>query len=90
MTTLNVRVDENLKKKAQATLKRQGLDVSTAVRMFLSQVVLEKGIPFQPTQDLAKLRAKWDKEGEEAIKYGKGYDSAEEMFADILKSEKKD
>jgi addiction module RelB/DinJ family antitoxin len=58
--------------------------MSTAIKMFFSQVVIEKGIPFQPTRDPKKIRARWDREAEEAIKSGKSYDNIEDLLKDII------
>ncbi|MGM9937896.1 MAG: type II toxin-antitoxin system RelB/DinJ family antitoxin [Candidatus Ornithomonoglobus sp.] len=41
-----IRIDENLKAEATALFKQLGLDMSTAVNMFLSQTVLRNGLPF--------------------------------------------
>ena len=46
-TVIRSRIDSNLKLEAQALLGRFGLTMSDAIRLFLNQVVLEKGIPFQ-------------------------------------------
>ena len=45
MTTLQIRIDETLREKAAATAHGMGLDLSTAVRMFLAQMVKENGLP---------------------------------------------
>ncbi len=45
-TTLNLRVNPTLKKNAESILGRLGIPMSTAVDMFLNQVVLVGGIPF--------------------------------------------
>lgn len=45
--TLNLRVNPSVKKKAEEVLKALGIPVSTAVDMFLTQVGLTGGIPFQ-------------------------------------------
>ncbi len=41
------RIDSNIKLEAQALLERLGLTMSEAIRLFLNQVVIEKGLPFQ-------------------------------------------
>ena len=54
MTTssnLQIRLDSNLRNEAQGVLNELGMDVSTAVRIFLKQVVIERGLPFRPTLD---------------------------------------
>lgn len=68
MTTLNITIDEKLKKQAAKTFASLGMDTSSAVKMFLTQTVIEKGLPFTPTQNLAKIRAKWGKEVLQALK----------------------
>ena len=68
MTTLNVRIEEKTKAAASKALKSMGLDLSTGVKLFLHQVVTEKGLPFTPTNNPAVLRAKWDAEFEQAKK----------------------
>jgi DNA-damage-inducible protein J len=62
MSTINIRIDEKLKKQARKTLASIGMDTSSAVKVFLTQVVKEKGLPFKPTSDLGAIRARWDKE----------------------------
>lgn len=45
--TLNLRVDPDVKRSAEAVLSQLGLSMSTAVDMFLRQVALTNSIPFQ-------------------------------------------
>ncbi|MBI5798401.1 MAG: type II toxin-antitoxin system RelB/DinJ family antitoxin [Candidatus Yonathbacteria bacterium] len=61
MTTLNVRIDENVKEKAMQILAARGLNLSTGINVFLRQVIEEKGLPFIPG-DSALLRGKYDRE----------------------------
>ena len=84
MTQINVRVEEKTKREARKMLADLGLDISSAVNMFLKQVVIEQGLPFMPTKNAAALRAKWDQEVAWALKHGKSFSSAKEMFDDIL------
>jgi DNA-damage-inducible protein J len=83
MGTLNVRIDKSIKEKAGKTLSALGLDTSTAVRIFLHQVVAEKGLPFIPTRNPVALRAQWDKEVGRAKKNGHRYVTAKEALADL-------
>jgi len=84
MTTLNVRIDDGLKAKASKTLSGLGLDMSTAVKMFLHQVIIEKGLPFTSTKDLNVIKTRWDKQVAYALKYGKSYKTAKEALAGLL------
>lgn len=55
---ISIRTDAELKAKAQKTLSDLGLDLSTAVNLFLRQVVYKHGIPFEiikPIEKKAKL-----------------------------------
>jgi DNA-damage-inducible protein J len=51
MSTITVRVDEPTKQTAALVLGDIGLDLSTAVRMFLRQVVLRGRMPVELMQD---------------------------------------
>jgi DNA-damage-inducible protein J len=84
MTNLTIRIDEKLKKETKKTLEKQGLDMSTAVKMFFHQVLIQKGLPFLPTHDPKKIKQEWDREVKDALKNGKKYSTAEELFSDIF------
>ncbi len=43
----NVYLDKENKEKAQEIFKKYGMGISDAINIFLSQVVMEKGIPFK-------------------------------------------
>ena len=47
--TLNIRINPALKEEAETVLSRLGIPMSTAVDMFLNQIVLVGGIPFPVT-----------------------------------------
>ena len=47
MATVTVRVDENVKKEAETLFKKMGLNMSTAMNLFLKKCILEQGIPFE-------------------------------------------
>lgn len=46
MTMIAIRVDEKLKEEATKLYKDLGLDMPTAIKMFLKQSVLTRSIPF--------------------------------------------
>ena len=46
MATIQVRVDDELKAQADALFNVIGLDTPTAIRAFLKQSVLHRGLPF--------------------------------------------
>lgn len=51
MANLNIRIDDNLKKQAEAIFDDIGLTLSSATIVFLKQVVRSNGIPFELKAD---------------------------------------
>ena len=47
MANLNIRVDDTLKKQAEAIFSELGISLSAATTIFLKQVVRYNGIPFE-------------------------------------------
>jgi len=45
-SVIQVRVDEDLKRDAEQLFQELGLDLPSAVRLFLKQAILHNGIPF--------------------------------------------
>ena len=52
----NISIDPKLKEKSIALFSEFGLDLSTAISLFLQQCVREKRIPFEIRLDLKKWR----------------------------------
>ncbi|MDR1135085.1 MAG: type II toxin-antitoxin system RelB/DinJ family antitoxin [Clostridiales Family XIII bacterium] len=55
-TNINIRVDTDIKRQAQDIFNSLGLDMSTAVNVFLRQAIQKRGIPFPITENQASLR----------------------------------
>ena len=88
-TNLNIRVDSNLKKDAEDLFKRLGLNMSSAINVFLTQSVREQAIPFEiyedrPNKKLLKALKEVEKMKKNPEKY-KGYTNIDELFDDLLK-----
>ena len=47
MATITIRVDEKVKKEAEELFHEMGLNMSTAMNIFLKRCILEEGIPFE-------------------------------------------
>ena len=45
-TNINIRVDNEIKKEAQDIFGAMGLDMTTAINVFLRQVIQQRSIPF--------------------------------------------
>ena len=50
-THIHVRIDEDIKKQAQQIFNEIGLDMSTAINIFIRQVIRSRGFPFLPATD---------------------------------------
>ena len=47
--SVNVRIQENIKKQAEQILETIGIPRATAIDMFYRQIIMNKGIPFSVT-----------------------------------------
>ncbi len=85
MATITARVDENVKKEAETLFKKMGLNMSTAMNLFLKKCILEQGIPFElKVPNRQTLEAMQETEDILSGKIErKGYQSAEELFEDL-------
>lgn len=63
-TVIRSRINADIKLEAQALLEKFGLSMSEAIRLFLHQVVIEKGLPFQVKlpADAAQKHDEWFRE----------------------------
>jgi len=50
-TQIHVRIDDDTKKQAQQIFGDMGLDITTAVNMFIKQTVRYRSFPFLPSAD---------------------------------------
>ena len=84
----NISLDSDTKSKAQVMLADLGLDLSTAVNIFLKQMLYEGGIPFAITREVPnKMTLAAMKEAQEMSRYPemyKKYDNVDRMMEDIL------
>ncbi len=46
MSNIQIRIDEKEKKSAKKIFEKLGLDMSSAIKLFLKQTTLRKGLPF--------------------------------------------
>ncbi len=57
MELLQVRIDEETKKQASTIFASLGMDLSTAVRIFLRKAILAGGMPFEVSLGETRARA---------------------------------
>ncbi|MDV7718299.1 type II toxin-antitoxin system RelB/DinJ family antitoxin [Pediococcus ethanolidurans] len=83
--TVSARIDADLKKRATTVTKNMGMDMSTAISLFLTKMVQENALPFRPegnplSQAISEMNA-----GE-----GKSFDSVEALMNDLNDSDQDD
>lgn len=82
----NIRIDQDLKEKAQQLFSSLGLDMSTAVNIFLRQAVKEQAIPFrigEPSLNAETLAAIEEVQRLKADPHKKSYGSFAELLEDL-------
>ena len=47
-TTINVRVEEDVKRDVEFLLDKMGMNISTVVNMLFKQMLMDEALPFQP------------------------------------------
>ena len=87
MATVTARVDENVKKEAETLFKKMGLNMSTAMNLFLKKCILEQGIPFELKVPNGETRKVLD-EVEKGVGLSKTFDSIDELTEDLEDDEK--
>ena len=88
-TTVSLRMNRELKSQAEELFSSLGLNMTTAVLMFLNQAVCYQGIPFEIRRPNAETIAAM-REAEDICRHPeryRSYGSAEEMMEDLLKDD---
>lgn len=87
MTTINIRVDEDVKAKAGELFSDLGIDISAAVNMFLRQSIMRDGLPFEVKRQTPNAETLEALKELAAIKNGtlpaKRYSDVEKMFEEL-------
>jgi len=82
LTSLNIKIDRDLKAKADVLFNRMGMTLSTAVNVFVRQAVQEQAIPFQiRLDDRESFHNLLDSMRDKAARHG--FMSDEEINAEI-------
>ncbi len=86
-STIQIRINQDIKNKAQKTFGKLGFDLSTGIKIYLNQVAIRGDIPFElKTENGYSLKEELDMINETDIaKKGKRYLSVKKMHDDILK-----
>ena len=82
----NISLDPNIKRDAIKLFSKLGLDLSSAISLFLYQSVRERKIPFEISEVPNKKTIKAINEVDKMMKHperSKTYDSADELMKDL-------
>ena len=86
-TNINVRVDTNLKKEAESLFNDLGLNMSSAITMFLKSAVSHDGIPFEvkrtPNEITRAALAEYSTMKSHPEAY-KSYDTFDELLNEVI------
>ena len=89
ISVIQTRVDPVLREKTDAILTKLGLSTSDAIRIFLEQVILHRGLPFEVklpslSKELASGIPVWDEKTE--LKFQNALDSIDKKYGNALKN----
>ncbi|KFI97435.1 type II toxin-antitoxin system RelB/DinJ family antitoxin [Bifidobacterium stellenboschense] len=79
--TISFRTDPQVKRQAKALYESMGLDLSTALNMFLRQSITDNGMPFRATRENpvnAEARRQAD------AREGATFDSVDALMKDLM------
>lgn len=87
-SNMSIRIDSDVKVKAQALFSALGIDMTTAINIFLRQAIQHQGIPFnitltKPNQETLDAMAEVADMKRHPEKY-KGYADADAMMKELL------
>lgn len=83
-TNINVRVDSALKQEAEALFNDLGLNLSSAINMFLRSAVIHDGIPFEIKRQSPNAETKAALDEYEEMKKNPGNYKRYETFDEVL------
>ena len=84
MSTINIRVNEQVKSDAKKLFAKFGLDLSTAINMFLIQSIREQGVPLDlhlHTPNEKTLKSIEDTE--KGVNLSETFESIDELIEDL-------
>ena len=82
-TTVTFKTDKDTKETCQIICKQLGINLSTAINIFLHQMVMHDGLPFElklvPNEETRRAI----QEAEHGIGLSRAYNSVEELMEDL-------
>lgn len=83
-TTITIKTDSKIKKQSQELFAELGLDMSTAINMFLCECIKEKGISFISSDMSNTLTLKAINDAKNGNNVNGPFDSFDDMVKDIV------
>ena len=88
MANVNIRIDQNIKKKAEAIFKGLGITPTTAITMFYIQTIRNNGIPFAlkletPNQETLEAIKEVEEMEKDPSKRNRIFNSVDELMEDL-------
>ena len=86
MANVNVRIDENVKRKAEDVFAKIGITPSAAINMFYVQVIRTKSIPFELKAEIPNdttLAALKEVDEMEKNNIGRTFNSVDDLMEDL-------
>ena len=89
ISVIQTRVDPALREKTDTILTKLGLSTSDAIRIFLEQIILHRGLPFKVKlpalpMESASGTSEWDEKTE--LKFQNALDSIDKKYGKALKN----
>ena len=88
MANVNIRIDQDIKKKAEAIFKGLGITPTTAITMFYIQTIRNNGIPFvlkleTPNQETLEAIKEVEEMEKDPSKRSRIFNSVDELMEDL-------
>ena len=81
--TITFKTDQETKEAAQEICRLLGINMTTAINLFLHQMIRRKGIPFDVVLEPSRETKRAILEAEQGIGLSRAYDTVEELMEDI-------
>ena len=86
ISTISIRVDSELKRKAQQIFKKMGLNMTSAIELFLNNTVKDEELPLIPNKETMEALKEYEEMKNNPEKY-KRYSSFKEAMKDVFEEE---
>lgn len=86
ISTISIRVDSELKRKAQQVFKKMGLNMTSAIELFLNNTVKDEELPLIPNKETIEALKEYEEMKNNPEKY-KRYSSFKEAMKDVFEEE---